>query len=143
MTRTVFPVGKAQERRKAALEELANVDARLRSLALHGHDQTTWLCESLQEQVLRRRKLVRELRTLEKLVKRRVITGLESVLDSNGNKLFGVTGFNYESKYPEGHLARLARLVFLPGLTTGTLLSSIRVTKDGCLLRRMPVARPR
>jgi hypothetical protein len=54
------------------------------------------------ENVLRQRKLVRELGTLQKLVKRRVITGLESVLHSNENRAFGVTGFKYESKYPEG-----------------------------------------
>jgi hypothetical protein len=33
MTHTVFQVGEAQERRKAALEELAYVDATYRSLA--------------------------------------------------------------------------------------------------------------
>lgn len=80
MTRTVFPGGDAQKRRKATLEELANVDACIRSLARRGQDQTSLLCEMLQEQVLRRRKLVRELRTLEKLVKRRVITGLDGLV---------------------------------------------------------------
>jgi hypothetical protein len=93
VTRTVFQVGEAQERRKAALEELASVDARIRSLALYGPDQSTRRCEVLQEQVLRRRKLVRELRTLEKLVKRRVIRGLESVLHSNGNRVFDISAF--------------------------------------------------
>jgi hypothetical protein len=85
--------GEAQERRNAALEELANVDAHIRSLARHGHDQTTLLCERLQKQVLRRRKLVRELRTLEKLAKCRVITGSESLLYSNGKQGVRVTGF--------------------------------------------------
>ena len=78
MRRSVFRGGEAQARRKVALEELANVDARIRSLARHGHDQTTLHCEILQRQVLHRRKLVRKLRTLEKLVKRRVDTRVEN-----------------------------------------------------------------
>lgn len=60
-----------------------------RSLARYGHDQTTVPCAKLQEQVLHRRKLLRELRTLQNLVKHRVVTGFQRVLHSNGNRVFG------------------------------------------------------
>jgi len=81
MRHTLFPGREAQQRRQAALEELANVNAWIRSLAWRGDVQTTLHCEMLQQRVLRRRKLVRELRTLEKLAKRRVVTRVENWVD--------------------------------------------------------------
>lgn len=70
-------------------DELVYVVPTYRSSARYGHDQTTVPCAKLQEQVLHRRKLVRELRTLQNLVKHRVVTGLQRVLHSNGNRVFG------------------------------------------------------
>ena len=81
MTSTVFPDREVRQRRQVALEELANVDAWIRSLAWRGDVQTTLHCEMLQQQVLRRRKLVRELRALEKLVKHRSVTRVENWVD--------------------------------------------------------------